>query len=94
MGHPLFVLVFAGPLFNPALVADAPAAAASERSPVARLVAELRQKDTDKIDVITAGEKQQSSMDRCKAAADSGLCRVLVSFVNIATIIGTSIPGN
>jgi hypothetical protein len=92
MSHPLLVLVFAGPLINPALAAaDAPAVKA-ERAPVARIVAELRRKDTDKIDVITAGEKQKSTFDRCSDSADSGLCRVLVSVVNIAAIIGTSIP--
>jgi hypothetical protein len=90
----LFVLVFAGPLINPALVAAEAPAVKAERSPVARIVAELRQKDTDKIDVITAGEKQKSTLDRCSDSADSGLCRVLVSVVNIAAIIGTSIPGN
>ena len=91
MAHPLLVVVFAGPLLSPALAAEVPAAP-NERVPVARIVAELRQKDTDKIDVITAGEKQQSSLDRCRTSADSALCRILVSVVNIAAIIGTSIP--
>jgi hypothetical protein len=59
-----------------------------------RLAAELRSKDTAKIDVITAGEEQKSSFDQCSAAEDVALCRILVSAVNVAAIIGTSIPGN
>ena len=56
------------------------------------LATELRDKDTGKIDVITAGEQQKSSFDQCSASADVVLCRILVSAVSVATIIGTSFP--
>jgi hypothetical protein len=93
-------IVVAGSFAGPGLVPAGQAAATSAAVPEAgrwtdvRLVAELREKDTVKIDVITAGEEQKSSFDQCSAAADVVLCRILVSAVNVAAIIGTSIPGN
>jgi hypothetical protein len=94
MSHPLFVLVFAGPLIGPALVAvEVPASdvASESRWTSVSLSAELRGRDTDRIDVITAGEEQKSSYGRCAAAADPELCRVLVSVVNVAAIIGSTV---
>jgi hypothetical protein len=96
MSHPVFVLVFAGPLIGPALVAvEAPASAVASESrwTSVSLSAELRERDTDRIDVITAGEEQKSSYGRCAAAADPELCRVLVSVVNVAAIIGSTVTG-
>ena len=58
-----------------------------------RLVAELRAKDTPKINVITAGEEQKSSYDQCAKAADVALCRIIVSAVSVAAIIGSSVTG-
>ena len=91
---PILVLAFAGPLIGSAIVsAEGPAATSAKQEGVlARVVAELRAKDTDKVNIITAGEEQKSSFDQCAAAADPGLCRILVSAVNVATIIGTSFP--
>lgn len=97
---PVMAVVIAGAFAGPGLVPAGQAAVASEATPAAgrwtdvRLVAELREKDTIKIDVITAGEEQKSSFDQCSAAADVVLCRILVSAVNVAAIIGSSIPGN
>jgi hypothetical protein len=96
MSHPVFVLVFAGPLIGPAfLPAEAPASAGATTSrwTSVSLSTELRRKDTDRIDIITAGEEQQSSYGRCAAAADPELCRVLVSVVNVAAIIGSTVTG-
>jgi hypothetical protein len=96
MSFPVFVLVFAGPLIGPALVsteATGVVGAAESRWTSVRLAVELRTRDTDRINPITAGEEQKSSMDRCSAAADPDLCRVLVSAVNVAAIIGSSITG-
>jgi hypothetical protein len=97
MSHSVFVLVFAGPLLAPALVsAEAPASAAGEgtsRWTTVSLSAELRSKDTERIDIVTAGEEQKSSYGRCAAAADPDLCRVLVSVVNVAAIIGSTVTG-
>lgn len=96
MSNPVFVLVFAGPLIAPALVsvgAPAPAGEEASRWTTVSLSAELKGKDTDRIDVITAGEEQKSSYGRCAAAADPDLCRVLVSVVNAAAIIGSSVTG-
>ena len=58
----------------------------------ARLVTALRAKDTPKINVVTAGEEQKSSYDQCAKAADVALCRVIVSAVSVAAIIGSSVP--
>jgi hypothetical protein len=95
VSNPVLVLAFAGPLIGPSiLLADAPAqqiAPKGERWTEVRL-AELQAKDTDKINVITAGEAQKSSLDQCSAAADVTLCRILVSAVNVAAILGTSFP--
>lgn len=97
MSHPVFVLVFAGPLIAPALVSvEAPASVADEgasRWTTVSLSAELKGKDTDRIDVVTAGEEQKSSYGRCSAATDPDLCRVLVSVVNAAAIIGSTVTG-
>ena len=87
-------VAFAGEAKKPtpepaAAVQSAPAA---QRSAEFRLVAELRAKDTTKVDVVTAGEKQESSYKRCAHAADVALCRILVSAVNVAAIVGTNIP--
>ena len=91
-------VVVAGAFSGPGLLAAGqvpvePAPAAVRWTDV-RLASELRGKDTVKIDVITAGEEQKSSFDQCSAAADVVLCRILVSAVNVAAIIGTSVPGN
>ena len=91
--HPLCVLAFAGPLLGPAMLIAGGPAAETPRWTKVSLAAELRQKDTDKIDVITAGEKQKSAFAQCADAADVELCRILVSAVNVAAIVGTSIPG-
>lgn len=93
MGHPLFVVALAGPLFGQALLAaDAPSAPRVREAPTVERLAELKAKDTDKISVITAGEEQKSSFDQCAATADVALCRILISVVNVAAIVGTSIP--
>jgi hypothetical protein len=97
---PVIAVVFVGAFGGPGIVLAGKAPVASVPEPAAarwtdvRLVAELRDKDTVKIDVITAGEEQQSSFDQCLASADVVLCRILVSAVNVAAVIGTSIPGN
>jgi len=92
MSQSILILVFAGPLIGPALVSAEMPAAPQGRWTSVSLAAELRAKDTDRIDVITAGEEQLSSLDRCAAAEDVELCRILVSAVNVATIIGSAIP--
>jgi hypothetical protein len=96
-----FVAAFGGPGMTLAaqatLTPQAPAAvevAPAGRWTDVRLAAELRDKDTATIDVITAGEEQKSTFDQCAAAADVVLCRILVGAVNAAAILGTSIPGN
>ncbi len=95
----VIVVAFAAALIGPTVAfGDAPAAAGVKAAPKVqrwtevRLVAELREKDTAKVNIITAGEEQKSSFDRCSAAADVTLCRILVSAVNVAAIIGTNIP--
>lgn len=93
----VIVVTLAGALSPAVAFADAPAAPAKvapkvQRWTEVRVVAELRDKDTVKINVVTAGEKQKSSYGRCAAAADVTLCRILVSAVNVAAIIGTNIP--
>ena len=95
----VIVVAFAGVLIGPTVAfADAPRAGDVKAAPKVqrwtevRLVAELREKDTAKVNVITAGEEQKSSFDRCSGAADVTLCRILVSAVNVAAIIGTNIP--
>lgn len=92
------IVAFAG-VFGPTIAfADAPPAATAKAAPKVqrwtevRVAAELREKDTAKVNVITAGEEQKSSFDRCSGAADVTLCRILVSAVNVAAIIGTNIP--
>lgn len=92
MLHPLCVLAFAGPLLGPAMLVAAGPAADAPRWTKVELALELRQKDTTRIDVITAGEKQKSAFAQCAGAADVELCRILVSAVNVAAIIGSSIP--
>ena len=85
--------------FGPAVAfADPPAVAPDKGAPKpqhqteVRLATELRAKDTAKVNVVTAGEGQKSSFARCAKAADVTLCRILVSAVNVAAIIGTNIP--
>jgi hypothetical protein len=92
VSYSLAVLTFAGPLLAPAIMTEQGTSSVSDgrRWSTVRL-AELREKDTDRINFVTAGEEQMSSIDRCALAADAGLCRVLVSAVNVATIIGSSI---
>lgn len=80
----------------PTLVAtDAPMSAvtAGSRWTTVSLATELDAKDTDRIDIITAGEEQKSSYGRCAAASDPGLCRVLISVINAAAIAGSSLTG-
>jgi hypothetical protein len=97
---PIMAVLVAGAFAGPGIVPAGQAVAAPEVAQAAgrwtdvRLVAELREKDTIKIDAITAGEEQKSSFDQCSGSADVVLCRILVSAVNVAAIIGTSIPGN
>lgn len=91
-GGPGMTLAGQAPL-APEVAAPAGSEAAGRWTDV-RLAAELRDKDTTKIDVITAGEEQKSSFDQCSASADVVLCRILVGAVNAAAILGTSIPGN
>ena len=96
MSHPVFVLVFAGPLLAPALVsAEAPVGAASvePRWTSVSLSAELGAKDTDRIDLITAGEDQGSSMSQCAKAEDAKLCQLLIAVVNVAAIVGSVVTG-
>lgn len=95
----VIVVAFAGALIGPTVAfADAPPAAEVKAAPKVqrwtevRLVAQLREKDTAKVNVITAGEEQKTSFDQCSAAKDVTLCRILVSAVNVAAIIGTNIP--
>ncbi len=92
LGYPLAVLAFAGPLLGPGLMANegSPVVSGGARWTTVRL-AELRERDTDRIDLITAGEEQKSSFDQCSLAADASLCRILVSALNVAAIVGTSI---
>jgi hypothetical protein len=92
----VFVLAFVGPLVAPTLVAiDTPASAvtAGSRWTTVSLATELNAKDTDRIDIVTAGEEQQTSYRRCAAASDPGLCRVLISVINAAAIVGSSLTG-
>jgi hypothetical protein len=97
MGYPLAALAFAGPLLGSALAPHGDEPRAAPRFILGGALwsdvrfAELRAKDTDRIDFITAGEEQKSSFDQCASAADAGLCRILVSAVNVAAIIGSSI---
>jgi hypothetical protein len=94
MSSSILILVFAGPLIGPALVsAEAPRVPDGPRWTSVDLSAELRAKDTDRVNLITAGEEQKSSLDRCSEAADAGLCRVIVSAVNVAAIVGSTITG-
>jgi hypothetical protein len=72
---------------GPVLVADA-----SVMAPSPALAAELERKDTETINIITAGEAQKSSFAQCAEAADAVLCRILVGAVNAAAIIGSSVP--
>ena len=95
---PVIIVASVG-VFGPTVAyADPPAVAPDKVAPKAqhqtevRLVAELQAKDTAKINVVTAGEGQKSSFARCAKAADVTLCRILVSAVNVAAIIGTNIP--
>ena len=92
LGYPLAVLAFAGPLLGSGLSAHEGSSAISDgaRWTSVRLV-ELRDRDTDRINLITAGEEQKSSFDQCALAADAALCRILVSAVNVAAIVGSSI---
>lgn len=92
MGLSVLSLVFAGPLIAPALLsAESVAPAQETRWTSVSLAAELRAKDTDRIDLITAGEEQKSSIDRCSEAADVELCRIIVSAVNVAAIVGSAV---
>lgn len=95
-GHTMSIsvlsLVFAGPLIAPAMLL-AETTPREARWTSVSLAAELRAKDTDRVDLITAGEEQKSSLDRCSEAADVDLCRVVVSAVNIAAIVGSTITG-
>lgn len=96
MSHPVFVLVFAGPLLAPALVpTEAPVSAAAEppRWTSVSLSAELRDKDTDRINLITAGEDQDSAMSQCAKAEDAKLCQLLIAVVNVAAIVGSVVTG-
>ena len=93
MGCSVLVLVFAGPLIAPALVSVEAPRPVEVRWTSVSLSAELRTKDTDRVDLITAGEEQKSSLDRCSDAVDVDLCRVIVSAVNVAAIVGSAIPG-
>ena len=96
MSHPVLVLAFAGPLLGPVLASaelPAPAEPVQPRWTSVSLATELRAKDTDKVDVITAGEEQQSSYGRCSKATDADLCRVIVSVVNVAGIVGSAVTG-
>lgn len=91
MLHPLCVLAFAGPLLGTVVTsAEAPVAPTW----TAVTLAELRTKDTDKIDVITAGEKQKSAFAQCAAAEDAELCRIIISAVNVAAAVSSAIPTN
>ena len=97
-GLSVFAVAFVGAFGGPAIMLAGQAPVASEpaagRWTEVRLVTELRDKDRVEINFITAGEEQQSSLDQCSASADVWLCRILVSAVNVAAIIGTSVPGN
>jgi hypothetical protein len=96
MAHPVLVLVFAGPLLGSTLVAaEAPAKAtvAQTRWTTVSLASELRAKDTARINLITAGEDQKSSMGQCAKAKDADLCRLLVAVVNVAAIVGSAVTG-
>jgi hypothetical protein len=94
MGQSVLILIFAGPLIGPALVsADIPRAPEAPRWTSVSLSAELRAKDTDRVDLVTAGEEQKSSLDRCSDAADADLCRIIVSAVSVAAIVGSTVTG-
>lgn len=95
MSYPVLVLAFAGPLLGSAVPADeASASSVSQgRWTTVSLAAELREKDTDRIDIVTAGEEQQSSYGRCSKATDPDFCRVIVSAINAAAIIGSAVTG-
>jgi hypothetical protein len=95
MSHPVLVLAFAGPLFAPLLSADRPveAAAVPARWTSVSLSAELRAKDTGRINLVTAGEDQKSSMSQCEAADDADLCRLLIAVVNVAAVVGSVVTG-
>src|SRR5262245_50083349 len=100
MAHPVLVLAFAGPLLSSALVsAEAPAAVPAP-APVVEarwtsvsLSAELRAKDTNRIDLITAGEDQESAMSQCAKSDEEDLCRLLIAVVNVAAIVGSAVTG-
>lgn len=90
MGQSLLVLAFLGPLVGTGLVpADAPPGASvqGERWTAVRLAGDLRAKDTEKIDKLTAGEEQKSSFEQCLAADEADLCRVLVGAVHVASLV-------
>jgi hypothetical protein len=96
MSQSVLVLVFAGPLFAPALLSAGvpvnPVAAPARWTSVS-LSAELRAKDTDRINLVTAGEDQKSSMSQCEAAEDADLCRLLIAVVNVAAVVGSVVTG-
>jgi hypothetical protein len=91
VGLSVLSLVFAGPLIAPALLSAESVAPPETRWTSVSLAAELRAKDTDRVDLITAGEEQKSSIDRCSDAADVELCRIIVSAVNVAAIVGSAV---
>lgn len=91
MSNPLVVVMFAGPLLASG-GAFAPAQTA-ERWTAVSLSTELSVKDTHRVDAITAGEEQKSSLDRCEASEDAILCQVLVSAVNAGAVLGSVFTG-
>lgn len=89
MSNPLVVMLFAGPLVMPGEAPLAPA----ERWTNVSLSTELAAKDTHRIDAITAGEEQKSSLAQCAEADDAVLCQVLVSVVNVGALLGSAATG-
>ncbi len=92
MSNPLVVVMFAGPLLASG-DASAPAVTTAERWTTVSLSTELAHKDTHRVDAITAGEEQKSSLDRCEASEDAVLCQVLVSVVNAGAVLGSVFTG-
>lgn len=89
MSHPGAILLFAGPLFVPGALPAPPAVAVDAQSRFEEVAA----KDTPRVDLITAGEEQKSSLDQCSASEDAVLCQVLVSIVNVGAVVGSAFTG-
>lgn len=82
-------MLFAGPLFVPGTLPAEQVTAAASPSRIEDIAA----RDTHRVDIITAGEEQKSSLDQCAASDDALLCQALVSVVNVGAVVGSAFTG-